>query len=294
MGWTYVHKPSHQKASDFLREHFSGEGEKTTFKVLDVAIKNLRTAYMAVEVVEKTSGNREVFAMVCLLHYTKGFNNFGYKDMEESMGPYERECPERILKLLTPTDNQHAQEWRKDCWEHIRQSRKKFREGDVLKFGNPITFRDGKTLTWAVVDKADRWNVWFWPVYRVSKRALSSYGTETLELPKIGMEEIRPMNNATFAVVRYKRVIVVGSDGIPAFEVDVDLPFDGPERKQVLSEIQGRLDGDPIYERKSEFRIPANAGMFGRNGGFNRSQAEPGANVSRGSGQSLQLQLFGG
>ena len=31
------------------------------------------------------------------------------------MGPYERDCPEPILDLLTPTDHEHARRWRDDC-----------------------------------------------------------------------------------------------------------------------------------------------------------------------------------
>ena len=45
---------------------------------------------------------------------------WGYKDMDERMGPYEDKCPASILALLTPTDNKDAIEWRARCRENIR------------------------------------------------------------------------------------------------------------------------------------------------------------------------------
>jgi hypothetical protein len=33
--------------------------------------------------------------------------------MIEHMGPFEDGCPERILTLLTPTDDEHALDWRR-------------------------------------------------------------------------------------------------------------------------------------------------------------------------------------
>lgn len=41
---------------------------------------------------------------------------FGYKDMDDGMGPVEAECPEAILQLLTPTESSYALAWRTRCW----------------------------------------------------------------------------------------------------------------------------------------------------------------------------------
>jgi hypothetical protein len=40
---------------------------------------------------------------------------FGYKRIEEEMGPHECGCPTSILDLLSPTDNRDAQNWRAAC-----------------------------------------------------------------------------------------------------------------------------------------------------------------------------------
>ena len=42
---------------------------------------------------------------------------FGYKDMSEFGMPYYFDCPKGILKLLSETDNEYANEWRKECYK---------------------------------------------------------------------------------------------------------------------------------------------------------------------------------
>ena len=49
---------------------------------------------------------------------SREYYNFGYKDMDESMGPCERECPVSILKLLSARDDKWAIEWRAACREN--------------------------------------------------------------------------------------------------------------------------------------------------------------------------------
>lgn len=48
-------------------------------------------------------------AVICLTKWNPRAADhmvFGYKDMSETMGPYNYDCPARILDLLTPTDNE--------------------------------------------------------------------------------------------------------------------------------------------------------------------------------------------
>lgn len=60
-----------------------------------------------------------VFAGVCLTSVdSREYYNFGYKDMDESMGPCERECPVSILNLLSARDDKWAIEWRAACREN--------------------------------------------------------------------------------------------------------------------------------------------------------------------------------
>lgn len=149
MGWTFSYKPASQSATDYLRKKvLDCENEHGTWKTL-AASQVGNTVYAAVERV-KVSGERYVFAAVIL---TKADNrsayNFGWKDIDESSGPYRIDCPERILKLLTPTDNENANQWRLSCREKRQQwaARKKFlstiKPGMLLSFADPFTFRIG-------------------------------------------------------------------------------------------------------------------------------------------------------
>lgn len=146
MGWTFVAKAPGQSIRDFFAEEMGGRySDGSVGRVLDCAVVNMTEAYIAYERAWP-DGRREVSAVVCMLVYRPWDEfNFGYKDMSEKMHPYYYNCPERILKLLTPTDNKNALEWRRKCWEnlHARQARPKLRKGMVIRFDAPVQFNNG-------------------------------------------------------------------------------------------------------------------------------------------------------
>ena len=85
--------------------------------MLRSALVQMRTYYAAIKIV-RPDRDREVTALVCLVRYNprdRGGYVFGYKDMDETMGPCEAECPPAILDLLTPTKNAYALAWRERC-----------------------------------------------------------------------------------------------------------------------------------------------------------------------------------
>jgi hypothetical protein len=116
MGWLYMKSlKGHGGPTQYLDNQFTCECRS---RVLRSALVNGRVYYAAVEHVRKDGGTREVFAVVCLVDFNPGDLEgyiFGYKDMVETMGPYESACPQPILDLLTPTDNAYANEWRARC-----------------------------------------------------------------------------------------------------------------------------------------------------------------------------------
>jgi hypothetical protein len=153
MGWTYTHRGS-TPVKEFLADHINCENEHAKWVLLDIAIVKMRTAYMAVEIIRRDKvtrqldmATRKVVAFVFLLDYRPSDPDYdlGYKDMDESVGPYESECPERILKLLTQTDHEYAVQWRQRCWNNIAQ-KKSFRltKDEVIET-RPISFLDGRT-----------------------------------------------------------------------------------------------------------------------------------------------------
>lgn len=133
MGWTYVPKKYGQTIKDFFSEQFDSESGKVI-----ACYSKLNVAYIAYETKQK-----EVIAIVCLLHRKNGY--FGYKDMDETMGPFSYDAPAKLLNILTPTTNEWALQWRMKCQENLkkRKNRKKFSVGDTVKFEKPIYFGNG-------------------------------------------------------------------------------------------------------------------------------------------------------
>ena len=140
MGWTFTNKPKGETIKDFFTKEFTQNGRTG---VIDCAVVNRRTAYIAYK---PFSGDSKVFAIVCVLDYRpRDYYNFGYKDMDESMGPCESECPARILNLLTPTDHPYAKAWRERCIANLEKktSAPKVKVGDTIMFSTPLSFTSG-------------------------------------------------------------------------------------------------------------------------------------------------------
>lgn len=67
---------------------------------------------------------------------------WGYKDMDKTMGPYECKCPASILALLSPTDNEQANEWREKCRQNIAAAADRRKNGPA-----PLYAPSGVTIT---------------------------------------------------------------------------------------------------------------------------------------------------
>ena len=162
MGWTSYHATHYKKGKiDRKAEcdaYFMEGLNKGHFNVLKSAMVG-STYYAAVQPMLKSNGKNEngeyiyepipenertTFGIVFLTSAdSKDYYNFSYKDMDESMGPYESECPKGILDLLSPTDNEYAKQWRARCYENIAKKKNpnslnKLPEGTVIKVKLPF------------------------------------------------------------------------------------------------------------------------------------------------------------
>ena len=143
MGWTYMEMPREGTTEWFKRQLTWESDDGTKRRVLETAIVARTEAYAAVETV-RPNGEREVWAAVFLLNYVPrakdGFT-FGYKDMDETVGPNADNCPARILDLLTPTESQYANDWRNRCRARLeRRIANKVSDGDVIKLETPLNY----------------------------------------------------------------------------------------------------------------------------------------------------------
>lgn len=150
MGWTHTHRPKGQSIKDFfIAEFCSNEPDR----ILDCAMVK-GTVYMAYK-----KGDGRVTAIVCLTNRApRSHFNFGYKDMGEIMGPYQYDCPARILDLLSdPPPNDDAAEWRARCRENLAKPKSpNIDNGDIVKFKKEISFTDNTKHSTFEVVKSNR------------------------------------------------------------------------------------------------------------------------------------------
>lgn len=148
MGWLYMQSlGGHSGPRQYLDDQFTYERPESRVRVLRSALVKMRTYYAAIEIV-RPDRDREVAALVCLVRYNprdRGGYVLGYKDIDETMGPCEAECPPAILDLLTSTENAYALAWRERCRTAAvrRTAKPRLRNGWTLVFDEPITFTDG-------------------------------------------------------------------------------------------------------------------------------------------------------
>ena len=101
------------------------------------------SVYYAAVKREQSGKEPKVWAAICLT-YGRGRDGsvWGYKDMDETMGPYEDRCPASVLALLTPTDDKDALKWRERCRANIAKAAEIRRNGP-----KPIYSPTGVTVT---------------------------------------------------------------------------------------------------------------------------------------------------
>lgn len=143
MGWTRLglNKP--------VKDWFIESINKEYYEVVDFALVKFKHMYAAIK--DKKNGN--VFCLTYLINwYPNDFYNFAYKDMDEFCGPGMYDCPERILKILTPlndeTDpNGWARNWRKKNQEHIDKN-KMMRGNMIIKVNIPVLLTNGMEVSY--------------------------------------------------------------------------------------------------------------------------------------------------
>lgn len=164
MGWMY----SYSQVSDVKHHIEHNEGLFTssstpgnTWDVLDSSIVG-STYYAAV--LRKWPGDTKGYVFAAVILFRNPQSGFGYKDMDESMGPCEVSCPLRILNRLTPIEdmpgglagNEYAAGWREKVREYHRNRAiqtkvaKSFKAGDKIRLPAPLSFGGRQEDTFTV------------------------------------------------------------------------------------------------------------------------------------------------
>ena len=118
--------------------------------------------------VPRSENEKSIFAAIFLTSTdAKDYYNFSYKEMDETVGPCYYDCPKGILDLLTPTNNEWANNWRTKCREQLEKKKNpnslnKLPEGTVIQVTMPFDtrrYREGDVvkLTKAKWGKRCKW-----------------------------------------------------------------------------------------------------------------------------------------
>jgi hypothetical protein len=154
MGWLYQRDPIDNPLA-YLKAKYNYDCETHTLQTLDGArVRN--TIYLAVRSTDKKTGCSFVFAAVILISNTRK-HGFGYKDMTEAMGPRECDCPQRIMRLLSPVADipnpSYTVEWRARVatrrieLRRQRDQRRSLRAGSVVTLATAASFSGGLTAS---------------------------------------------------------------------------------------------------------------------------------------------------
>jgi len=136
MGWTFCRNWTRKTLIDYL---LSPEYNGNTFKV----IAHTCTGNNLWVVFERTPEKEKPYRFIALYLMQNGGDGhgWGYKDMDESCGPYFYNCPLSYLELATPTHeiSEHGIEWRENVkryWERKKNAAamvKGMKQGEEFK-----------------------------------------------------------------------------------------------------------------------------------------------------------------
>jgi hypothetical protein len=150
MGWLVQNDMlRHITPVDYFIKHFSNENETRRSTVIAAAAVR-GTVYAAVRHEMKTTGKTYVFRAV-IPFKNNARQGFGYNAMHEAMGPCEVDCPDRIMRLLSPVedipDPSFTADWRasvaaqKTRQRATRKQSAALAAGDVIRLRHAVSFR---------------------------------------------------------------------------------------------------------------------------------------------------------
>jgi len=170
MGWTWTHKPSNMTATEFLMRDTSWDSrpEAERPKVVAsatgpgcVALAVRFPKGSPVDIFEPALDGSVTVALVFAVQYSKDDYNFGYKEMDECMGPFFN-VSASFLKHLSPikadancSSAVNARQWRQGCLAFSATRTKangvkKLTPGTKIKFPSPLNFGSFKESEFVV------------------------------------------------------------------------------------------------------------------------------------------------
>lgn len=123
MGWTSKDYTD-AKHTSFTLEHakrFMNEEYNTSgYSVLKCSLKKAKDKYHKNIIYSAIKHPKDhVFGMVVLIEIAN--DEIYWKEMDETMGPSQEECPKEIIGMLSETEYEYAIKWRKNCLKNDKE-----------------------------------------------------------------------------------------------------------------------------------------------------------------------------
>lgn len=152
MGWLFSNQMlTHQTPVQYVEQQFTNETDARKQTVLAASPVG-GAIYAAVRHDIKATGQTYVFCAVVLFKNNRK-DGFGTKDMDETAGPCAVDCPDRIMKLLSPIEQLpspgYAADWRarvaaaKEKRKALRNKVSRLDPGVILRLPHPVSFCKG-------------------------------------------------------------------------------------------------------------------------------------------------------
>jgi hypothetical protein len=168
MGYWSDFKPKGQSFKIWATKKYTWEDDNIIHRVIDAALLHRTTGYLACERISKKDGVRYIYCMVLLVRWENDKYsrwNMMVKEVDETCGPVEYHCPEKIFKLLSPIRKlrvmgdgyKWVKEWRKSviAYHAKRKIINTVSNGDIIRFDKPINFVGGRRVyEFYVADKS--------------------------------------------------------------------------------------------------------------------------------------------
>jgi hypothetical protein len=155
MGWIFLdyREPGMSHAQFFTRELLGSPGEGRRSRIIESAYvpdDEGSVFYAAVATESGSAPTTEVWALIVLTQGRAGAR-FGWKALDETMGPVQDGCPARVLDLLSDTDNRIAFAWRERCRQRLALLALAV-AGATVEFGSEYLTPTGPYRRFTVVD----------------------------------------------------------------------------------------------------------------------------------------------
>ncbi len=178
MGWSFHSGSNRREMIEYLTREIKRDNG-SVFRTVAQCCKG--TVLYTVQENESADGDKSRFVCVYMLQ-NGGYEGWGYKDVDETMGPYQLTCPPKYFEIAGPTDSKTAQEWRDKCLAAaaVRKVKGSVKVGDTIVFGNVRIGKDSMAGVKAVVTKRKGRGIWVQVGYYDNVRVKVSHIAEVL------------------------------------------------------------------------------------------------------------------